>query len=431
MKFSETKTWYEESAENLKPRFDSLQNDTSCDVCIVGGGLAAVAAALTCIEAGKRVVVLEASNIAYGSTGRDGVPVYGGFRSEFNDIVRLVGDEKATEVWGMTLEARQKMTDRIRTHNLDCSYSPGVIFAGKNVKHKRSLERRAFVAKSKFAEQEPVELLNGTEFHDRVRCEGFSKALLCKNGGYIQPLKLLYGLIQVAVDKGVKFYENTPVSHFSYGEPHMIQTKRGVVETETLLVCGNAYMPEFSAPHQTTSVATRYFQWVSKPIGANLARDLSSGREAVFDMSYLPSYFSVTLDNRIVLGGPDYFFEKNPRLVCQRIYSQVRQLFPLAKNLKSDYLWRGKIGINMNPMPTFEKGHENMYIAHGMSGHGLVVSYMSGLKLAEAALGNKKDFDALASVKMAKLPKLAYHVLSWVKITKYKLKHLFKMYVNK
>lgn len=49
--------------------FSPLQNDLTVDVAIVGSGITGITAAYLLSKAGKRVAVLEAQNIARGSTG--------------------------------------------------------------------------------------------------------------------------------------------------------------------------------------------------------------------------------------------------------------------------------------------------------------------------------------------------------------------------
>ena len=42
------------------------------DVCIVGGGLAGLTAALKLARSGRKVVLLEAQRVAWGASGRNG-----------------------------------------------------------------------------------------------------------------------------------------------------------------------------------------------------------------------------------------------------------------------------------------------------------------------------------------------------------------------
>ena len=53
----------------LRPR---LQERTDCDVLIVGGGFSGLHTGLRLALAGKKVVILDASRIAWAASGRNG-----------------------------------------------------------------------------------------------------------------------------------------------------------------------------------------------------------------------------------------------------------------------------------------------------------------------------------------------------------------------
>ena len=57
------------------------------DVCIVGGGLSGLTAALKLARSGRKVVLLEAQRVAWGASGRNGGSVSAGDATGFWCIV--------------------------------------------------------------------------------------------------------------------------------------------------------------------------------------------------------------------------------------------------------------------------------------------------------------------------------------------------------
>ena len=62
--------WWNETSD--LPRFDTLRGEQRCDVVIVGAGFTGVSAALHLAQAGVSVMVLEAEQIGWGASGRNG-----------------------------------------------------------------------------------------------------------------------------------------------------------------------------------------------------------------------------------------------------------------------------------------------------------------------------------------------------------------------
>jgi gamma-glutamylputrescine oxidase len=66
------------------------------DVCIVGGGLAGLTAALKLARSGRKVVLLEARRVAWGASGRNGGFVSAGYATGLSSIERQVGKDQAS-----------------------------------------------------------------------------------------------------------------------------------------------------------------------------------------------------------------------------------------------------------------------------------------------------------------------------------------------
>ncbi|MGO9817125.1 MAG: NAD(P)/FAD-dependent oxidoreductase, partial [Acidocella sp.] len=58
---------------------NTLARDVAVDVAIIGGGITGVSAALHLAERGYSVALLEAQNIGWGASGRNGGQVLPGF----------------------------------------------------------------------------------------------------------------------------------------------------------------------------------------------------------------------------------------------------------------------------------------------------------------------------------------------------------------
>ncbi|HBN30388.1 MAG TPA: FAD-dependent oxidoreductase, partial [Rhodobacteraceae bacterium] len=87
-------TWYHDTAI-AAPLADGLSADLSCDVAIVGGGLAGLTLLHELIRAGVDAVLIEKQVVGAGASGRNGGFCSDGWAAGAAQITRLVGPEGA------------------------------------------------------------------------------------------------------------------------------------------------------------------------------------------------------------------------------------------------------------------------------------------------------------------------------------------------
>ena len=85
--------------------FPRLHADTVCDVAVVGGGLAGLSAAIDLRQRGMDVVLLEAQQVGFGASGRNGGQAIHGLACEQSVIEAQLGLADARRVWAMSLDA--------------------------------------------------------------------------------------------------------------------------------------------------------------------------------------------------------------------------------------------------------------------------------------------------------------------------------------
>src|SRR6266853_2505512 len=84
------------------PERPALTRNIDADVCVVGAGLAGLTVARELSRRGWSVVVLEASRVACGASGRNGGFVSPGFSERIDAIVERVGLPRAKELWALS-----------------------------------------------------------------------------------------------------------------------------------------------------------------------------------------------------------------------------------------------------------------------------------------------------------------------------------------
>ncbi len=90
----DAQSYYQASAHPFPPQ-SQLNGDVTADICVVGAGFTGLSAALELAQAGFKVVVLEARQVGYGASGRNGGQICTGFSPGQQRIEAQLGKEDA------------------------------------------------------------------------------------------------------------------------------------------------------------------------------------------------------------------------------------------------------------------------------------------------------------------------------------------------
>lgn len=90
---------YYAASQNLVLNTSQIADDMYVDVCIIGAGLSGVSSALELAKAGLKVVVLEARDIGFGASGRNGGQVISSYACEMPYLESQLGLDDAKKLW--------------------------------------------------------------------------------------------------------------------------------------------------------------------------------------------------------------------------------------------------------------------------------------------------------------------------------------------
>src|SRR3569833_2399226 len=102
------------------PSFPRLEEDISADVVIVGGGITGVTLALNLAEQGTSVVLLEAYNLGFGSTGNSTGNLYETTSRGIDRIVSRWGKDTAHAVAVARRSAVDQIEQRVHQYHISC-----------------------------------------------------------------------------------------------------------------------------------------------------------------------------------------------------------------------------------------------------------------------------------------------------------------------
>lgn len=380
-----------------------LKGDVTADVCVVGAGYSGLSAALHLAEKGFKVVIVEAAEVGWGASGRNGGQVVNGLNASLETIERRYGTSTANFVGGLVQEGAGIIYDWVERYGIDCDLKRGNIYAAYTAQHMRGLEDKQALWRRHGMDDH--EILDQEGIRRHIGSTAYVGGMIDHSGGHMHPLNLALGEAKAFESLGGVIHERSPVTKVEQdGAGATVITAQGRVTAKAVLVCGNAYLgnvvPELTArvmPVSTQMMATA-------PLGKERAEALLPSGMCVEDVRYILDYFRLSADHRLIFGGGVVYGGSDPADVVAKLRPNLDKVFPQLKDVPIDYAWSGNFALSFSRVPQLGRLGERVYFAHGYSGHGITGSHLFGRILGEAVRGDLTRFDTFASLPWIPFP---------------------------
>ncbi|MCX5579183.1 NAD(P)/FAD-dependent oxidoreductase [Kaistia terrae] len=395
-------SWYADTADQTLA-FPPLDGDTRADVVIVGGGYTGLSAALHLAEAGIDTVLIEAEKIGWGASGRNGGQLHTGQRRDQDFLEKRLGKPAAHELWGLAEEAKALVHQLIDKHQIDAEWRPGLI----ETVHKPRLvdEERHYVEKlNRDYGYAPAEWIDREQLAPMIGTDSYFGGRLDRTAGHLHPLKFAQGLARAAAKAGARIHEGTAATKLVDGETPVIETLRGRIKAETIILAGNGLLDGIDQEVETRAMPIKNFILTTEPIGAGGPGGLIPGGEAVSDSRFVVYYWRPTPDGRILFGGGETYSRSDPADIFAFVRRHLLKIYPQLERTRIDHAWGGTLAVTVNRLPFLRKVRSGVYAASGYSGQGVALAPFGGKILAEAILGNPGKLDAFASLPCPRFP---------------------------
>ena len=392
---SHPESYYAASA-NPAPVRPPLQECTDTDVCVIGAGYTGLSTALFLAEQGYRVVVLEAVQVGFGASGRNGGQIVNSYSRDIDVVEQHVAADQARLIGAMAFEGGRIIRERVERYGIACDLKPGGVFAAFTARQLRNLEEQKRLWE-RFGYGH-LELLDEGGIREVVASTRYIGGMLDRQGGHLHPLNLALGEAAAFESLGGIIHEHSPALRIERGAKPVVHTPQGQVRANFLVVAGNAYLggllPELAAksmPCGTQVIAT-------EPLPEAVAQSLLPQDYCVEDCNYLLDYYRLSADRRLIYGGGVVYGARDPANIEAIIRPKLLKTFPQLAKVKIEYAWTGNFLLTLSRLPQVGRIGDNIYYSQGCSGHGVTYTHLAGKVLAEALRGQAERFDAFASL---------------------------------
>jgi len=388
-------SWYVASAAPL-PAQAPLRGQRRADVAVLGAGYTGLSAALNLAEAGYQVVVLEAQQVGWGASGRNGGQAIVGFGCEQSTLESLVGRDDARGLFDLSREGMTMLRARIARHAIDCDWRDGYAHVPLKQRQLRAIQADIELMAERY--DYPLQWWDRERLRAELGSALYLGAAFDPASGHLHPLSYARGLARAALAAGVTVHEHSPVTRIERGARPALHTAHGRVDADFLVIAGNAWLHGLAPALESRIMPVGTYIGATPVLGEALARSLIGNDMAVSDANWALDYFHLSRDHRLLFGGRASYSSLPPPGLRQLMQRRMERVFPQLRGVGFEYLWGGYVDISLNRAPHWGRLDPNVYFAQGFSGHGVAATGLAGKLIAEAIGGQSRRLDAFARI---------------------------------
>lgn len=422
--------WWYTTLLNAKTAFcPPLKGKAKCDVLIVGAGMAGLHAALTLVEAGKKVIILEKNICGGSSTGKSAGFLTPDSELELHQLIRRFGPQTARMLWNAAEQGVDTIVSNAKQYKLDCDLQKqDSVFLGIGRSgHKQVIQE----AKSRAEVSLPFKLHLETLLAINTG-KGYTAGVQYDKTYGINPLLYAQEIKRILIKKGVRVYEGTQVEEI---EGRTAKTHLGQVEANHIIVCIDK-LEQSMGPVSSHVYHAQTFMSVSEPLAKEDIKEMfPTGKNMFWDSKLVYTYYRLTGDRRLLVGGGSALttfspmYVNSPRVI-QNVITDLRKRLRTLEHVEFIQFWPGHIDTTKDLLPIIDNPTENVTFVAGCVG--LPWATFSGTFAAKRVLDPSYGKEYCPYFKMGRkmlIPQLAQKILG--KMTTFSLNNAYSKYLQK
>jgi sarcosine oxidase subunit beta len=359
------------TAPLLRKRSNALAAATACDVAIIGGGIMGLAIAYELAELGiTNVVVLEASHLAAGASGRNG----GGVRQQWSSALNI-------ELMRESVALCRSFASRLHTNIW--MRQGGYLFLTNTATRLARMEKNVALQNECGVPTRMISLREAACVVPELHTEGLLGACYNPTDGIVFPWPFLWGYAAAATAKGVAVHTFCPVTHVdACNDGFTLQTPRGAFAAKRVINAAGAWsgqvaaqlgvsLPTWPARHEifSTEGLKPFLKPMVSVMDSGLYASQSLRGEIVGGITHRSSHDDALSMARTIALGSQWDF------LTTMAHSLVAVL-PRLGSVKVVRQWAGPYDHSPDGSPLVGEVREvpGFYVCCGFVGHGFMMA---------------------------------------------------------
>ena len=374
------------------------------DVAIVGSGFTGLSAALTLLDKGREVLVLDRERLGSGASTRNGGQVGSGNQKfRVQHLIALHGEKTATALLREGTRMLDTIEQVIETERIDCHFQRCGRFRGAMRPEHYEAMARDMEDLKRVAGVESF-MVPRAEQQSEIGSDVFHGGSVLPHDASLHPGLYHAGLMARAEARGGMLVGQAGVRHIAReGHGFRLDTDAGPLACRDVLIATNGYTDGLARPLHRRLVTVRSGMIATDPIAPSAMGRLMPKSRVYGNTNRVFYYFRPAPDApRIVWGG------RAGRASGLAAFGHLAQdllaVFPELGETAVTHAWDGQIGYTYDALPHLGRMADGVHYAVGYCGTGVSRATYFGHKIALQMTGDPAGRTAFDGLPFAAFP---------------------------
>jgi len=353
-------------------------------VAVVGAGYAGLSTALELAKHGIDAVVLEAGELGFGASTRNGGAVSGGVNIG-KSFTRKTPDIDPDRVPRLLSDASDgfALIDRlIEEEKIDCSWEKPGRFVGAWAKRHFEWQSQRLAVLNASA-QSGAYMVPRERQRDEMASDYYFGGMVVERSGKLHPALYYKGLLKACRRRDVTVCAEAAVSRIGRaGIGWRVETSRGAVSAGDVVIATNGYTGSLTPALQRRVIPIASHIIATEELPDDLAQSLIPKRRTLSDTKRVLCYYRMSPDGtRMVFGGRARFTQVDATVSAPILHRYMTDRFPQLRGVKLTHAWTGNVAFTLDALPHMGQ-RDGLHYCLGCNGSGVAMMTYLGWQTA-------------------------------------------------
>jgi len=358
-------------------------------VAIVGGGYGGLSTALESAKQGVDSVVLEAAELGFGASTRNGGGVSGGVNigKSFSGKSLDPESERAGAVLSDGADAFSLIERLIAEHGIACHWQKTGRFVGAwTPAHYAGQAKK--VALLNTAARSEAYMIPRERQREEIASDYYYGGMVVERSANLHPALYYKGLLDAARAHGVAVCARAPVTKITQrNDLWQVVTTRGTLLADEVVIATNGYTGDVTPELKRRVVPLASHIIATEELPPDLAASLIPKRRTLSDTRRVLCYYRMSPDGkRMIFGGRARFTPVTPQQSAPILHRFMTDRFPQLRDVKITHAWTGNVAFTLDALPHMGL-QDGMHYLLGCNGSGVAMMTYLGWQTARKIAG--------------------------------------------